>query len=708
MTEISKRGIRMLNFLIDKESSLSIEDLAKEFKISTRTVQSDLDSIDFFLKYNHLLPLNRKRKQGISISRDFSQTEKIKAVLGNLEISEYALNRSERKELVLKVLFTKKGYITINEIAEIVHFSKGTVINCLNILKDEFKSMGIKIVSNARYGVKIQADENTLRTELLNRFVNGADESMIYDADRYYREGIGNRYFRTINREVIDCYLDLVSKLEKELNTSFSDKSTIQIITAIELSCLRSKIGRPVEMNAIQLESLYGTKEFIAVLKLTEQLKIKQLIDLSLHEIGFITTQLMGCSATSVNDSRERENFAEIQLIVCDLINKIGNDMGIDFARKLDLYNDLIYHIRPAIYRMRNRIKQDNPLIGDIKLNYPLIFNSVKDNISKLEAFTEAVLSEDEIGFITIHFASAVLKEKASSYNRPRVLVVCNSGIGTSNLLASKLKSLYEVKIVNVIALHEMERTLETKATDYVISTIDTLKCSIPVINVSPLINAADMEILDKYFNRKFNENIDLDQLLTIIEKNCIVQNRMELIEDLSRQYTLIKNADSERINLSMLKDVVNKNMIRLDFRAKDWEAAVVEAGNLLYENGCIEVKYINSMVEAVKSIGPYIVIGKGIALPHSRSSDGVKKIGISILRLIKPVVFGHPENDPVDLVFALSAIDNSSHLRVLSDLAKMLNSEVNVTKIRKAKTSDEIIHMIDNLYEEGETEWTI
>jgi len=697
----------MLNYLIEQQDTHSIDELSKEFKISIRTVQSDLDTIDFFLKTNHLLPLDRKRKHGITVPTDQGQLEKIQIILGNMAINEYALNRSERKELVLKVLFTRKSYITINEIAEIVHFSKGTVINCLNILKEELLPTRLKIVSNSRYGVKLQGDESTLRTELLNRFVNSADESIIYDGERYYREGIGNRYFKTSDRSTIDFYIDRVKWLEKELNTSFSDKSFIQILTAIELSCLRCKIGRPVEMDKLQLESLFGTKEFIAILKIADSLKTQLACDLSLSEVGFVTLQLLGCSSTGVNDTKNRENFAEIQLIVCDLINKIGSDLGIDFTRKTGLYNDLIYHIRPAIYRMRNCIKQTNPLIDDIKLNYPMIFNSVKENIAKLEEFTEAALSEDEIGFVTIHFASAVLKEKASTYHRPKVLVVCNSGIGTSNLLASKLNSLYEVKILNVVALHEMEKALENKLADYVITTIEMLKCSIPVINVSPLITETDMVLLDRVFNRKFNENIDLDKLLTIIEKNCTILNRTRLIEELGKEFTLIKNADSERINLPMLKDVVNKSMIRLDFNAKDWEAAVTEAGNLLLVNGCIETKYISSMVEAVKTIGPYIVIGKGIALPHSRSSDGVNKIGISILRLTNPVVFGHPDNDPVDLVFALSAIDNSSHLRVLSDLAKMLNSEANVKRIREAKCSDDIMTLINNLHEEGEVTWT-
>jgi len=137
--------------------------------------------------------------------------------------------------------------------------------------------------------------------------------------------------------------------------------------------------------------------------------------------------------------------------------------------------------------------------------------------------------------------------------------------------------------------------------------------------------------------------------------------------------------------------------MIELDFPAKDWEEAVRRAGKLLLDSDCIEEKYVDQMVSVVKTMGSYIVIGKGIALPHSRSGDGAHKIGISILRLATPVVFGHPENDPVDLVFGLSSIDNESHLRALSDLAKMLSDEDVVAYLRRVESSKEVMEFIEN-----------
>lgn len=113
-----------------------------------------------------------------------------------------------------------------------------------------------------------------------------------------------------------------------------------------------------------------------------------------------------------------------------------------------------------------------------------------------------------------------------------------------------------------------------------------------------------------------------------------------------------------------------------------------------------MEDQYIESMVRVVKSMGAYIVIGKGIALPHSRSTEGAKKIGISFLRLAQPVCFGHPENDPVDLLFGLSSVDNKSHMHALRDLTKVLSDEDKVKKLREMGSSEEVL---DFLAREGD-----
>ena len=91
-------------------------------------------------------------------------------------------------------------------------------------------------------------------------------------------------------------------------------------------------------------------------------------------------------------------------------------------------------------------------------------------------------------------------------------------------------------------------------------------------------------------------------------------------------------------------------------------------------------------MIKFCEEHQAYIVIAPGIALPHARPEDGVKKICLSLLTLQKPVHFGHPHNDPVDLVIALGMIDNKSHVEALASLSEILMDKKKLNIIRRKK----------------------
>lgn len=56
-------------------------------------------------------------------------------------------------------------------------------------------------------------------------------------------------------------------------------------------------------------------------------------------------------------------------------------------------------------------------------------------------------------------------------------------------------------------------------------------------------------------------------------------------------------------------------------------------------------------MIRAVNDYGPYIVIGKHMALAHARPEDGVNKLGVSVATIEQPIDFGNPEMDPVKII---------------------------------------------------------
>jgi len=140
------------------------------------------------------------------------------------------------------------------------------------------------------------------------------------------------------------------------------------------------------------------------------------------------------------------------------------------------------------------------------------------------------------------------------------------------------------------------------------------------------------------------------------------------------------------------LADVLTEDTIMVKVSVSNWKEAIRKAGELLVKTGSVEPRYINEMIKFCEKHNAYIVIAPGIALPHARPGDGVKKICISIITLKEPVKFGHPQNDPVDIVIALAAVDDQSHIKVLKQLAEILMDQKNLNNIRKARTKKEIL----------------
>lgn len=100
-------------------------------------------------------------------------------------------------------------------------------------------------------------------------------------------------------------------------------------------------------------------------------------------------------------------------------------------------------------------------------------------------------------------------------------------------------------------------------------------------------------------------------------------------------------------------------------------------------------------MVKNMEDNGPYFVIAPGIAMPHARPDAGAKGIGFSIVTLDEPIKFGHPKNDPVELIIGLCAIDHQSHLNALQELMEILSDEENLEQIKMATNKNEVLNIL-------------
>lgn len=146
---------------------------------------------------------------------------------------------------------------------------------------------------------------------------------------------------------------------------------------------------------------------------------------------------------------------------------------------------------------------------------------------------------------------------------------------------------------------------------------------------------------------------------------------------------------------MAQISQLLQPSAVLLDAPAANWEDAVRTAGDLLVREGATSPEYTEAMLDNVHHNGPYIVIAPGFAFAHARPSQAVHRTAMSWLRLTEPVEFGHPTNDPVTLVVALAATDDSTHLTAMKELARVIGRKETRELIDAATTPEELLEVL-------------
>ncbi len=146
------------------------------------------------------------------------------------------------------------------------------------------------------------------------------------------------------------------------------------------------------------------------------------------------------------------------------------------------------------------------------------------------------------------------------------------------------------------------------------------------------------------------------------------------------------------------LRDSLLENRsIRLQAEATTWQEAVKIGVDLLVAADVVEPRYYQAILEGVERFGPYFVIAPGLAMPHGRPEEGVKKTGFALVTLKTPLPFNHEDNDPVDLLITLAAEDATAHQEVgIMQIVNLFEDEANFDRLRACRTEQEVLDLID------------
>ncbi|WP_244835046.1 BglG family transcription antiterminator [Clostridium sp. BJN0001] len=682
----NRRCSNILDIIIGVNKPIMINELAKKINISSRTIRYDLDKIDEYLKEIGFPKLQRKPNVGISLNLNDQEINNLFKILGKINTYDYIFSQKERILYMLCELLTQNDFMTINSLSDKMMVSRNTIINDLNEAKKWIFENKLVLESLKGHGIRVTGKEIDLRkaTTIL----------LFQSMDLFKNKNISTeKLFKDID---INFIKNTIKVAENQMESSFSDEAFNNLVIHIAIAVKRIQLSKDIIMDKEELKNLRKTAEFAISSGIARMLEEKFEILIPEDEIGYITVHLLGSNIASL-ETVNKYDWINVQLITSTLIENVQIKSGINFTQDSHLFEGLVQHIRPVLYRLKHNLKVKNPLINEIKENYFDVFENVKESVKFIEDKTNSKINDEEIGYITLHFMASIEKLKNKNHKILNVIVVCSTGIGTSKFVSMKLKSIFDINIIDTVSSHDLEKALKNNdKVDLIITTVPLNVTSVKCIKVNAFLTEKNISDLSLFFAEVTRRNVDteenkINEVLNIISENCTINNYDKLKSALISYLKLndIKNYKPH------LKELINVNFVKINGKSKTWENAVRESGQILKNNGCVNNNYIDAMVDTVKNVGAYIVVLKGIAMPHAMPSDGALKTGISILVLKEPVCFGSEENDPVRVVIGLSTIDKINHVNALKDLMKIIEKEDFIQKIINAKSEEEVVNLI-------------
>ncbi|SFT94084.1 PTS system ascorbate-specific IIA component, L-Asc family [Kosakonia arachidis] len=149
---------------------------------------------------------------------------------------------------------------------------------------------------------------------------------------------------------------------------------------------------------------------------------------------------------------------------------------------------------------------------------------------------------------------------------------------------------------------------------------------------------------------------------------------------------------------MKLRDSLAENNAIRLQAEARTWQEAVKLGVDLLVEAEVVEPRYYQAILDGVERFGPYFVIAPGLAMPHGRPEEGVKTNGFALVTLKTPLVFNHEDNDPVDILITLAAVDARTHQEDgIMQIVNLFEDEANFERLRACRTSQQVLDLIDS-----------
>ncbi|MCM3732053.1 BglG family transcription antiterminator [Fictibacillus nanhaiensis] len=661
---LSARERKILEFLITKDEGATVKVIADELSVSVRTVHRDLKGVEDILK-EYGLQLHKKSGIGIQMIGNHEAKEKLEMFLFNLAHNEYT--PEERQIIVLSELLEATEPVKLQSLANDMNVTIATISHDLNKVEERLHSFDLTVLRKRGYGVEIIGSETAKRRAMSKLIFENINE---FDLVSLLKETIQKKTSKTIDT-ITERLLGLVDKkniliIEKQIEQikgdlpyPIADSAYIGLVIHLALAIERIERGELIKFDEDHLESLSASKEFRAAAKIVAGLEDVFQLDIPRGEIGYITMHLMGAKIRKSTDDLFEESALQVGILVQKLIQFVSREIQFDLAIDHSLFQGLVAHLRPALYRLKQKMGISNPLLSRIETDYRDLFLILEKGVK--EIFPDVAIPKEEIAYLVMHFASALINKE--EIRELKTLVVCSSGIGTSKMLSTKLASEIPGLKTESASLFDLDR-IDKDDFDLIISTVGLNNFNDDYLLVSPLLSDNEIarikqHLLEKKGIRKIKS--DLEQK---VKKNASTEDFVHRIGKIQRYSTAISQL------------LIEFYMVEITERLSVQEALKVlvkplaEKGFVSETNGVVQ-----ALIEREKIAGLGIP-GTSLALYHTKS-DLVNEISFTIARLFQPLtVIGMDGSEVMinTILLMLSPLDTTDEsLEVLSGISSLI-----------------------------------
>lgn len=637
MIVLNKRQINIIDFLKNSSEWITIENIAKVFDVSVRTIRNDLDCIKTLLK-DCDAKLERKPKVGVKLI--IKKGESIDHIIKGYKNKLYS---PEERALMIALILMIKGNATIEELSEYIEVSKNTLVNDLKLSEAKLKEFDISISKKSYHGTFIEENNDEKLGDaflkLYSSLAEGQDEEIYKWLYKY--SNINEEYIKTI-----------IEAVEEEKNIQYTEESLeeLEIILLFTLSRVLNNQEIKLDINNNDKES-----EFKALKN-----SIEKVIDKKIHndKIEYLLKIFKGAKIAKDFNLKKEE---KINKITSEVLSELYTMLNIEVDSDAEFIRQMQLHLEIAIYRVENNLVINNPLLEEIKYKMSFIYGITEEILSKKKDVIGVDFPESEIAYMAMYFGTIFEKYAKGNFSA-NVLVVCNGGLATSSLLKSRMNLMIpEIKIQSICRLKDVNDYINEKI-DFIVSTVPLQIEDYKVIQVNPLLESGD------------SQKIKSEIYSIWYEKNC------KYLAD------RVKNE-----NESDLTKIILERYAQFEQSIEDWREAIEIAAKPLIKDRKIEKAYVNDSIRVIETLGNYMMFIPEIAFVHA-TPENVKENAVSILNLKSPIDFGSKNKSTVKTIVILA---NKEENKNLINLTNILIKDNNIKKFKNAKSYEDLKNIV-------------